>query len=237
MPAPLRRNQDSNSVSWRAMTPEDLERRKPVWDAMSDMFLDTETRSGMPQIALRLVESGYSVSELDSIWDHEIVPECGWNLLQIAGEWQMFVVDLEALAARADGKRPLLERAMSAAAPLLIGDQWRALKALRAELVAASDDPRLQSQRARMWTAFFDVYFCGSLETVAMLGFHLTALAATQAPESEMLAAFASVQVILASLLHPQERTSQQRRKGDVQVLIARASRCRVVPNRSDSGM
>jgi len=69
-------------------TPEHLVRRRPVWEAMSDLFLDTELTEGCYRwIARRVVESGYSPAEIRAIlWD-EVYPVAESNLRHPAGAW------------------------------------------------------------------------------------------------------------------------------------------------------
>ena len=57
------------------MTKEELLRRKPVWEAMSDLFLDTETRWSVPYVARRCAESGSDDEELERIFWGEVFPE------------------------------------------------------------------------------------------------------------------------------------------------------------------
>ena len=66
--------------------------RRPVWDAMADLFLDTDFK-GM-EIEARLVEriaaSPFGLSELDQIYAWEVAPAFAFNLRGIAGEWGMW---------------------------------------------------------------------------------------------------------------------------------------------------
>ena len=204
------------------MTPEELERRRPVWDVMSDVFLDTETRWGMPRIALVLAQSGYSAEELEAIWEQEIVPECGWNLLQAAGAWALFVVDEDRLTERAEGKRTLLDRMMGVASPLVIGGQWRAIKAMRDALLALPDEAA-QATRAGMWTAFVQVYVEGSPGEMPSPAPYAKMLQATGASEAALLAVFEEVRPIFRSLLLRDERADEERRSRAVRALISRA--------------
>ena len=68
----------------------DLEERKKVWIALSDLFLDTDTSIFHENIVKALLASPYSVVELKSIMLHEVYPVCRWNLLNVAGEWVGF---------------------------------------------------------------------------------------------------------------------------------------------------
>ena len=73
------------------LSPEEIERRKPVWLALSDLWLDTElTDSNINYIATVMVDSGYSLSELRVICDSEIAPIVYKNLLSVAGVWSGF---------------------------------------------------------------------------------------------------------------------------------------------------
>lgn len=67
---------------------EDLKRRRPVWEVLSDMFLDTELQvSDHDRIASRLIESEYTLEEIREILMHEVFPVCIPNLHSPAGEW------------------------------------------------------------------------------------------------------------------------------------------------------
>ncbi len=203
----------------------ELERRKPVWNAMSDVFLDTETRWSMPAVARVLVESGYSEDQLDAIWREEIVPECAWNLEQVVGEWALFVLDEESLAARAVGKKPLLERiarAAGASPPAFLDGQWRAILELREALLALPAPER--ARRSAMWTVFIHAYLEAALETMSFLEHHLGELRATGASEDELVAAFRDVRPVFRSLLGDDELADEERRALDVRVAIGLAT-------------
>lgn len=65
----------------------EIERRRPLWDALSDLFLDTETRWDMPYCARACVASGYDDETLNRIFWCEVFPAAIDNLLTVAGEW------------------------------------------------------------------------------------------------------------------------------------------------------
>ena len=70
---------------------DDLERRRPVWKAMSEFFLDTELDAeAFERIAGVISESGYSVAELEHILWRELCPILGYNCAPIAGVWNGF---------------------------------------------------------------------------------------------------------------------------------------------------
>lgn len=187
---------------------------------MSDVFVHNETRWEMPRIAFVLTRSGYSTAELDAIWDNEIVPECAWNLLQVEGEWKLFVVDEEALAARAEGYLGLHERTAGVALPLFLGAQWNAIKTMRAMLLSISSEESAHVRRTLMWTAFVRTYIAAPVgndeaKTLSALGANTVSMAE----------AFEAVRPVLRSLLLGDEQADETRRANDVRELIARASR------------
>ena len=69
---------------------DDLANRRPVWDALSDMFLDTDVALSRRWRASVLAESAYSIDDLETILINEVYPICKYNLLSIAGEWAGF---------------------------------------------------------------------------------------------------------------------------------------------------
>ena len=70
---------------------EEIERRKPVWAALSDLWLDTElTEDDLQRIAEVMKRSGYSVPQLRDIYLFEVAPVVFPNLLTVAGEWAGF---------------------------------------------------------------------------------------------------------------------------------------------------
>lgn len=69
----------------------DIENRRPVWAALSDLFLDTELQQyHLAYIARILAESPYSLAEIETILYREVYPVCIPNMLSVAGEWAGF---------------------------------------------------------------------------------------------------------------------------------------------------
>jgi hypothetical protein len=70
---------------------QDLDRRRPVWLALSDLFLDTEVSEAFYKyIAETIVASAYTPAEVHAIlWD-EVFPVIEWNLRHPCGVWEGF---------------------------------------------------------------------------------------------------------------------------------------------------
>ena len=64
--------------------------RRPVWDALADLFLDTDTSLARSWRVRMLAASPYSVAELEQILIDEVYPICRSNLWSVAGEWAGF---------------------------------------------------------------------------------------------------------------------------------------------------
>jgi hypothetical protein len=67
-----------------------LESRRPVWEALSSLFLDTDTSLSRSWRAQLLANSPYSIAEIETILFDEVYPVCAGNLLQVSGEWAGF---------------------------------------------------------------------------------------------------------------------------------------------------
>ncbi|MBV8908513.1 MAG: hypothetical protein JO276_12535 [Sphingomonadaceae bacterium] len=66
----------------------EIERKLPVWHALSELFLDTELQAGGYEcIARQLSAAGFSCEELWSILELEVAQAFAFNLDDIAGEW------------------------------------------------------------------------------------------------------------------------------------------------------
>ena len=70
---------------------QDIENRRPVWRALSDLFLDTELQDNdLSYIARTLAESPYTLAEIETILFCELYPVCIPNMHCVAGEWSGF---------------------------------------------------------------------------------------------------------------------------------------------------
>ena len=67
--------------------------RRPVWLALSDLYLDTEVQLFREGNARTLAASPYGLDELDAILRDEVHPACEYNLCMVAGEWAGFDLD------------------------------------------------------------------------------------------------------------------------------------------------
>ena len=76
------------------LSESEIEKRLPVWNALSDLFLDTELDAITHKyIAKVVVESGYEPQEIHDILWQEVLPAAGDNLRIVAGEWAGFNPD------------------------------------------------------------------------------------------------------------------------------------------------
>jgi hypothetical protein len=73
---------------------EELANRRPVWEALSELFLDTELQpEDFQSLGRILAASPYTLDEIEDILYGEVYPICIWNLLSVAGEWAGFDID------------------------------------------------------------------------------------------------------------------------------------------------
>jgi len=93
------------------LSPQELESRKQVWVALSDLFLDTDVSLLREHDAKILASSPYSLLQLERILTEEVCPVCKWNLFSVAGEWVGF--DEEWLVASILKRRNWFMRAWS----------------------------------------------------------------------------------------------------------------------------
>ncbi|HYH10076.1 MAG TPA: hypothetical protein VEK11_23715 [Thermoanaerobaculia bacterium] len=73
------------------MIDADLPARRPVWSAISELFLDTDTTLLEEQVARTLAASPYSEAELEAILTYEVQPVCWPNVFW--WEWSGFADD------------------------------------------------------------------------------------------------------------------------------------------------
>ncbi len=90
----------------------ELERRRPVWVAMSDLWRDSDLNEGeLEEIATIVRDSGYSEKEVERIFRFELAPFLGSNHLVVAGVWSGFDPHWVCIEARKRiGRRSLTAR-------------------------------------------------------------------------------------------------------------------------------
>lgn len=91
------------------LTDAELERRKPVWTAFSQLWLDTELdERDLSRIAEAAAASRYAVAELRDIYLYEVAPVVCLNAWSVAGVWVAFDEEwLHAAAGRRAARRSL----------------------------------------------------------------------------------------------------------------------------------
>lgn len=108
----------------------ELERRGPVWAALSELYLDTELRpEDYRRICGVILASGYTDDEIEFILRRELGPVLGPNLRSAAGEWAGF--DQPRLVAAILKHRTSWRRFLPRlGAHRLIEGHWRAIRDL-----------------------------------------------------------------------------------------------------------
>lgn len=71
----------------RHFSPEDIERRLPLWEALANFYLDTESDAFVPLAADAARTGGFSPAEVEDILRWEVRPALYTNLVSVAGEW------------------------------------------------------------------------------------------------------------------------------------------------------
>ena len=69
---------------------QDLDARRPAWNALSELYLDTDYRSFVRITARELAATPYSLDELREILVQEVHPVLAWNLCATTGVWDRF---------------------------------------------------------------------------------------------------------------------------------------------------
>lgn len=68
-----------------------IHRRRPLWLALSELWLDTElSDADLERIARAMADSGLAIEELRHIYLVEVAPVVSSNLLVVAGKWAGF---------------------------------------------------------------------------------------------------------------------------------------------------
>jgi hypothetical protein len=118
-----------------------LDERRPVWVALSDLYLDTDVSDEVDRIARRLAASPYSIDELEEILRTEVSPVCRVNLASFAGEWAGFDgawLEERIVARRNSRLSPI--RNWFSNIDVHIGKHWRSIRSTIHELRTAGVD-------------------------------------------------------------------------------------------------
>lgn len=76
------------------LTDRELQRRRPVWEALSWFFLDTElTHENRVKLAQTITDSGYTPAQIRVILWEELFPVVASNLHDRTGVWEGFDLD------------------------------------------------------------------------------------------------------------------------------------------------
>jgi hypothetical protein len=68
--------------------------RRPIWDALQDVWMDTELAFVLPGMAEVCAASKYSIEELEQIYWNEVRPAVKFNLWDLpAPEWAGFELE------------------------------------------------------------------------------------------------------------------------------------------------
>ena len=68
--------------------------RKPIWDFMQNVWMDTDPGILLPRVAEMCARSKYSVDDLEAIFWNEVRPAVSFNLCMLpAPEWAGFEIN------------------------------------------------------------------------------------------------------------------------------------------------
>jgi hypothetical protein len=89
---------------------EAIERRKPLWQALADLYLDTQSDLFVPTVISCAEEGGFSLAEVGHVLRWEVRPALYLNYLSVAGEWAGWQEDwlFEHILQQMQRKPPLL---------------------------------------------------------------------------------------------------------------------------------
>lgn len=131
----------------RPLDAAEVARRRPVWLAISDLWLDTELQdSDFAHMARVLHESGYDLPRLQGIMEDEVAPVVFRNLLCVAGVWDGFDEDwlferIETRLRRQTWLGHHLSRLRRRGMTALVRDDWAEVLR-RLSLLRAQDEQR-----------------------------------------------------------------------------------------------
>lgn len=134
--------------------------RTRVWMALAEQFLDTETRTWIPNAALACLEAGCDLREARHIWRYEVTPAVwSWDLV---GEWagwddNWLIGEIERLRGRWPNRPGMLPYLVYRLRVHVLHGSWLAIeRCLRALLAVPAPE---RAGRARDLTALAEHYF------------------------------------------------------------------------------
>lgn len=122
---------------------DDIENRRPVWVACSNLYLDNEPGEiGLRSIARVCASSPFSGPDLDRIMFNEVWPAFSMNLYSVAGEWagwdEGFVQEQILKTYSGRWRLPWRYHPMKRS----LSDEWLAVRALIDEMRAAGPETK-----------------------------------------------------------------------------------------------
>lgn len=121
--------------------PDAADARIPVWNALSDLYLDTDVALSHDDIVRTLVASPYSLAEMHEMLMYDVHPALYRNLMSVAGEWAGFdeawLVERIATIRR----QPRWRRRITHWFARDIGAQWRTLEPMIRAARSAAAQP------------------------------------------------------------------------------------------------
>lgn len=128
---------------------QDLAARRPVWDALASMFIDSEASSSRAWRSQALAVSPYSALDLEEILITEVYPIC-WSKLNAAAADERLAFAPGALAAmilRREASPEIVARLVELARQAVPRSrEWQATKAAIASLRCAAADGQVCGQ-------------------------------------------------------------------------------------------
>jgi hypothetical protein len=106
----------------------DDDARIPIWNALSDLYLDTDVTLSHDHIVRTLAASPYSLDELHEMLMYDVHPALYRNLMSVAGEWAGFDEAWLVERIAAVRRQPRWRRRITHWFARDIGVQWRTLE-------------------------------------------------------------------------------------------------------------
>lgn len=198
-----------------SLTPLELQVRRPVWTAMSDLFLDTETRWSIPYVGRVCAASGLDDEQLERVFWCEVFPLAIYNLHDIAGEWAMLNLPEPELVERAENPRH--DRVLELTSAWMVKRTWEASKIVCRRLRTEPVERALLLQRC--WDGFGQPY----LEREEAFGTSAPRAGLVEARLAgvDLLAEWRFYRPVLLSVVSEDEEKGGVARDAEVERLIA----------------